>query len=113
MVLGNSDLRLRDKAFGTARIVLRSEPHAVVVRQEAVQSTAGSQFVFVRDKDYLKAGRPKVFHVRQVRTGARDEEYVELLAGVLPGEVVATSGSAALLAQLLRSSLGAGCGCGK
>jgi membrane fusion protein, heavy metal efflux system len=113
VVLNNPDMRLRDKAFGTARIVLRSEPHAVVVRNEAVQSTAGSQFVFVRDTDYLKAGQPKVFHVRQVRTGARDKEYVELLAGVLPGEVVATSGSAALLAQLLRSSLGAGCGCGK
>jgi membrane fusion protein, heavy metal efflux system len=113
VALGNSDLQLRDKTFGTARIVLRSEPHAVVVRREAVQTTAGSQFVFVRDKDYLKAGRPKLFHVRQVRTGAHDEEYVELLAGVLPGEVVATSGSAALLSQLLRSSLGAGCGCGK
>jgi cobalt-zinc-cadmium efflux system membrane fusion protein len=92
---------------------LRSEPHAVVVKREAVQSTAGSQFVFVRDKDYQKADHPKVFHVRQVRTGARDDEFVELLAGVLPGEVVATSGSPALLAQLLRSSLGDGCGCGK
>ena len=47
---------LRDKSFGTARIILRSEPHAVVVRREAVQSTDGSQFVFVRDKDYLKRG---------------------------------------------------------
>jgi cobalt-zinc-cadmium efflux system membrane fusion protein len=36
---------------------------------------------------------------------------VELLAGVLPGEVVATEGSNVLLAQLLRASLGAGCGC--
>ena len=110
VALGNSDLRLRDKSFGTAKILLRSEPHAVVVKREAVQSTAGSQFVFVRDKDYAKADHPKVFHVRQVRTGASDEEYVELLAGVLPGEVVATSGSPALLAQLLRSSLGEGCG---
>jgi len=49
--------------------------------------------------------------MRQVRIGARDDRYVELLAGVLPGEVVATKGSPALLAQLLRSSLGAGCGC--
>lgn len=113
VVLGNSDLRLRDKSFGTARILLRSEPHAIVVKRDAVQSTAGSQFVFVRDKDYLKADHPKVFHVRQVRTGASDDEYVELLAGVLPGEIVATSGSPALLAQLLRSSLGEGCGCGK
>jgi cobalt-zinc-cadmium efflux system membrane fusion protein len=113
VVLGNSDLRLRDKSFGTARILLRSEPHAIVVKREALQSTAGSQFVFVRDKDYLKADHPKVFHVRQVRTGASDDEYVELLAGVLPGEIVAISGSPALLAQLLRSSLGEGCGCGK
>jgi membrane fusion protein, heavy metal efflux system len=113
VVLGNSDLRLRDKSFGTARILLRSEPRAIVVKRDAVQSTAGSQFVFVRDKDYSKAGHPKVFHVRQVRTGASDDEYVELLAGVLPGETVATSGSPALLAQLLRSSLGEGCGCGK
>ena len=74
-------LRLRDKSFGTARILLRSEPHAIVVRRDAVQSTAGSQFVFVRDKDYLKADHPKVFHVRQVRIGASDDEYVELLAG--------------------------------
>jgi membrane fusion protein, heavy metal efflux system len=112
VVLGNSDLRLRDKSFGTARILLRSEPHAIVVRRDAVQSTAGSQFIFVRDKDYLKPDHPKYFHVRQVRIGARDDEYVELLAGVLPGETVATTGSAALLAQLLRASLGEGCGCG-
>lgn len=113
VVIGNSDLRLRDKSFGTARIILRSQPRAVVVPRGAVQATAGSQFVFVRDKTYLQAGKPKIFHVRQVRTGASDEEYVELLAGVLPGEMVATSGSAALLSQLLRSSLGEGCGCGK
>ena len=94
------------------RILLRSEPHAIVVRRDAVQATAGSQFVFVRDQDYLKPDHPKYFHVRQVRTGARDDEYVELLAGVLPGETVATTGSAALLAQLLRTSLGEGCGCG-
>ena len=62
-------LRLRDKSFGTAGSFSGSEPHAVVVRREAVQSTDGSQFVFVRDKDYLSAGRPKVFYVRQVRTG--------------------------------------------
>jgi cobalt-zinc-cadmium efflux system membrane fusion protein len=113
VVLSDADGRLRDKTFGTARIVLRVEPHAVVVRREAVQSTSDSQFVFVRDKDYSKSEAPKVFHVRQVRIGARDDKYVELLAGVLPGEVVATEGSAVLLAQLLRSSLGAGCGCGK
>ena len=107
----NRDGRLRDQMFGTGRIVLRSEPHAIVVPRESLQSTTDAQFVFVRDRDYLKEGSFKLFHVRQVRTGAHDDQYVELLAGVLPGEVVATSGSAVLMGQLLRSNLGAGCGC--
>jgi cobalt-zinc-cadmium efflux system membrane fusion protein len=109
--LDNADAAPRDGTFGTARIVLRSEPRAIVVPREAVQSTNDARFVFVRDRDFLKDGHPKVFHVRQVRIGASDEKFVELLAGVLPGEVVATKGSPVLLAQLLRSNLGAGCGC--
>ncbi len=103
--------KLRDHTFGTAQIVLREEPDAIVVPSEAVQSTADAHFVFVRDKNYFDEAVPKVFHVRQVRMGARDGQRVELLAGVLPGEVVATKGSSVILAQLLRSSLGAGCGC--
>ena len=109
--IDNSAGTLRDKTFGTGRIVLRDEPKAITVPREAVQSTNDAQFVFVRDRDFLKDGGPKVFHVRQVRIGARDDRYVELLAGVLPGEVIATKGSPVLLAQLLRSNLGAGCGC--
>ena len=77
----------------------------------SVQSTGDAHFVFVRDKNYLQPDAPKVFHARQVRIGAKDEGYVELLAGVLPGEVVATAGSSVLLSQLLKSNLGAGCGC--
>jgi cobalt-zinc-cadmium efflux system membrane fusion protein len=109
--VSNPDGALKDQTFGTGRIILRSEPHAIAVPAAAVQSTADAQFVFVRDRDYLKPGAPKVFHVRQVRTGARDGDYVELLAGVLPGEVVATVGSPAVLAHLLRGDLGAACGC--
>jgi cobalt-zinc-cadmium efflux system membrane fusion protein len=109
--LSNPDGTLRDRTFGTGRIILREEPNAIVVPREAVQSTNDAQFVFVRDRNYFQDDSPKVFHVRQIRTGARDDRYVELLAGVLPGEVVVTKGSGALLAQLLRSSFGAGCGC--
>jgi membrane fusion protein, heavy metal efflux system len=109
--LENSDGRLKDRSFGTGQILLRTEPHAIAVPRTALQSVADAQFVFVRDRNYLTPGAPKVFHTRQVRTGARDDEYVELLAGVLPGEVVATVGSPALLAHLLRGDLGAACGC--
>lgn len=111
VAVSNADGKLRDRTFGTGRIVLREEPNAVVVPREALQSTQDAHFVFVRDKNYFHDDAPKFFHVRQVRMGARDDQYVELLAGVLPGEVVATQGSNVLLSQLLRSNLGAGCGC--
>lgn len=111
VAIANEDGSLRDKTFGTGRIVLREEQNAITVPRESVQSTSDASFVFVRDKNYFDEQSPKFFHVRQVRLGAGDGQYVELLAGVLPGEVIATKGSNVLLAQLLRSSLGAGCGC--
>ncbi len=111
VVIANEDGALQDKTFGAGRIVLREEPNAIVVPRDAVQSTPDASFVFVRDKNYFDEGSPKFFHVRQVRLGARDGQYIELLAGVLPGEVIASKGSNVLLAQLLRSNLGAGCGC--
>jgi len=111
VLLDNADGRLKDNTFGTGDILLRAEPNAVVVPRAAVQSTSDAKFVFVRDRDYFKPGSPKVFYPRQVRVGARDGQFVELLAGVLPGEVVATEGSAVILSQLQRSNLGAGCGC--
>ena len=101
----------RDNTFGTGQIILREEPRAIVVPRQAVQSIPDASFVFVRDKNFFNETSPKFFHVRQVRLGASDESYVELLAGVLPGEVIASKGSNVLLAQLLRSNLGAGCGC--
>ena len=109
VIVDNPTGSLRDKTFGAGRIVLREEPKAVTVPREAVQTTSDASFVFVRDHNYLKDDAPKVFHVRQVRVGAKDDNYVEILAGVLPGEVIATKGSNVLLSQLLRSNLGAGC----
>jgi cobalt-zinc-cadmium efflux system membrane fusion protein len=64
--------------------------------------------VFVRDKNFLHEGAPKVFHVRKVRPGARDDKYTEIIAGVLPGEVVATKGSGTLRGELLKNNLGEG-----
>lgn len=109
--IDNSDGRLLGKTFGVCRIILREEPHAVVVPREAVQSTQDAHYVFVRDKNYFDENSPKFFHVRQVRLGAENNGFVELLAGALPGEVVAVKGSNVLLAHLLRGNLGAGCGC--
>jgi cobalt-zinc-cadmium efflux system membrane fusion protein len=105
----NKDGRLRDKTFGIGDVILREEKKAIVVPQEAIQSTADSQYIFIRDKNYFKPEAPKIFHVRQVRLGAKSGRNIEILAGALPGEVVVTKGSNVMLSHLLRSNLGEGC----
>lgn len=111
--LPNADGRLRANTFGTGRIVLREEPKAIVVPTEAVHWDGTCSTVFVRDKDFFKKDSPltKVFHVRTVRTGVKDGANTEIIAGLLPGEVIASKNSVILEAQLLKANLGAGCGC--
>ncbi len=109
--ISNDDGRWRDRTFGTGEIVLRHEPKAITVPLAAVQENGDSTYVFVRDKNFDKDDSPKFFHVRQVRVGARNANHIELLAGVLTGEMVASEGSSVLMSQLLRGNLGAGCAC--
>lgn len=112
-VLDNADGRLRANTFGSGRVILRDEKEAVVVPAGAVHWEGCCHVVFVRDKSYLADGSPKVFHVRTVRVGARTDKQTEIIAGVLPGEVVAVRGSAAMRAELLKNNLGEGCDCCK
>jgi cobalt-zinc-cadmium efflux system membrane fusion protein len=102
----NADTRAN--TFGTAHIILREEPNAMVVPRECVQWDGCCNVVFVRDKNYRKPDAPKVIYARKVRPGASDAKFVELIAGVLPGEVVVSKGSDVLRAQMLKNNLGAG-----
>ncbi len=109
--LPNVTYGLRANVFGTGRIVLREEPKAVVVPNEAVHWDGCCNVVFVRDKNFLQEGAPKYFHIRKVRLGCKDENNTEIIVGLLPGEVIACKNSVVLEAQLLKSNLGAGCAC--
>ncbi|MFL5245300.1 MAG: efflux RND transporter periplasmic adaptor subunit [Gemmataceae bacterium] len=106
--LANSEGRLRANSFGQGQIILRKESNALVVPNEAIHWEGDCTVVFVRDKNYLSEAAPKVFHVRQVRIGAKDRENTEVIAGILVGEVVATKGSGTLRAELLKNNLGEG-----
>jgi cobalt-zinc-cadmium efflux system membrane fusion protein len=106
--LANEQGKLRASTFGHGRILLREEKNAVVVPKDAVQWEGCCHVVFVRDKDYLKPGAPKVFHVRKVVPGATDAENMEIIVGLLPGEFVATKGSGVLRSELLKNDLGDG-----
>jgi cobalt-zinc-cadmium efflux system membrane fusion protein len=106
--LDNAAGRLKANTFGAGRVILREEKQALVVPNGAVQWEGDCFVVFVRDKDFLKDGSPKVFHTRTVRIGAANAQNTEIIAGVLPGELVAVKGSAVLRAELLRGNLGEG-----
>jgi cobalt-zinc-cadmium efflux system membrane fusion protein len=108
--LPNADGRLRANTFGTGRIVLRDEPKSIVVPSEALHWDGTCHVVFVRDKNFFQPDAPKFFHVRAVRPGVKNGEFTEIIAGVLPGEIIASKNSEVLEAQLLKGNLGAGCG---
>ncbi len=106
--LANPEGRLRASSFGMGQVVLREEKNAIVVPNEAVHWEGDCFAVFVRDKHFLEKDAPKVFHVRKVRIGVKDAQNTEIIAGVLPGELVATKGSGTLRAELLKNNLGEG-----
>jgi len=98
--------------FGTAHVVLRVEPDAIVVPSSAVHWEGDCNVVFVRDRNFDRPGSPKVFHVRSVRPGAQDVAakgaVTEVVAGLAPGEWVATANSGVFRTELLKNNLGAG-----
>ena len=110
--LENEDGSLRNESFGLGQIVLRDEPDAIMVPDSSIQWDGENTLVFVRDKRFFEKDRPKFFVARSVRVGVKQDGFTEIIAGVLPGEVVASSGSDVLRAQLLKNNLGAGCTCG-
>ena len=105
--LNNEDRHLRNEVFGAGEIVLREEEDAILVPSSAVHWEGCCFVVFVRDKNWFK-GRYKVIHTRSIRPGIAVGDKTEVIAGLLPGEVVVTQGSGVLSAELLKGNLGAG-----
>lgn len=100
--LDNSNGKLLASTFGRAQVTIRESPSAVAVPNAALQWEGCCHIVFVRLTD-------DIFQTRKVQLGARDSQYTEVVAGLLPGEVVATAGSHVLKSEILKSNLGAGC----
>ncbi len=93
----NVDGKLRPNAFGTGRILVRENPHALVVPAEALQSEGDAYFVFVRVSE-------RAFDVRPVQPGLRDGGHVEV-TGVQAGDEVVTAGSFVLKSELLKERI--------
>ena len=78
-------LRLKAGGFATAEIVVRSEPHAVVVPRGAVIAREDKNVVYVVDSE-------NTAHQRDVVTGVEQGDNVEIVSGLKAGEKIARLG---------------------
>ena len=86
--VANPDLKLLPNMRATLNIVTAEADSVVAVPLSAVLGEAGNFFVFVQsDKDPLSFVRTSVV------VGQRDDRYVEIVEGVLPGSNVVTIGN--------------------
>jgi cobalt-zinc-cadmium efflux system membrane fusion protein len=104
----NRDGSLVVRSFGCGQVVLRDDPNAILVPNDALQSDGSCDVVFVKDKNSRTPEDLQIYHVRQVRIGGRSANQTEIVAGLLPGEVVVTKGSGVFKGELLKSKIGAG-----
>jgi cobalt-zinc-cadmium efflux system membrane fusion protein len=95
-VVGNAEQRLRPGLFMTGKLVLSAKQVAVVVKPTAIQTLENRTVVFVRNGDK--------FEPRDVELGERDPESIEVLFGVLEGDVYAAKNSFVIKAELAKGT---------
>jgi RND family efflux transporter MFP subunit len=84
VVVSNTDLRLKPGMYATIRIAGTARPSVLTVPRSAVLSTGERSIVFVRESNGQLAPR-------EVALGASNDDRIEILRGVSPGETVVAS----------------------
>jgi cobalt-zinc-cadmium efflux system membrane fusion protein len=100
--VANPGLRLVAHTFGKATIAIRATEKAVAVPNEAIQWEGCCHVIFVRLTD-------DIFQPRKVKLGVKHNGFTEILIGLVPGEIVATTGSHIMKSELFKGNLGTGC----
>ena len=88
----NADMAWRPGSYVTAKVTTAEEKVDLRLPKTALQTVAGEQVVFVRT--------PDGFEKREVALGKADDEFVEVVFGLDPGEEVAVENSFVLKAEL-------------
>ncbi len=94
----NEQLLLRPGSFVTLNIATDKSGEGIVVPQSALQSVEGKTVVFVQGEHG--------FSMREVQKGQDSGDLVEILFGLKSGEVIATTNSFVLKAELGKSEAG-------
>jgi RND family efflux transporter MFP subunit len=104
VALGNSTGELRPGTFITASVQVEKRDAGVVVAKSILQDVDDKTCVFVQDEHG--------FEPRAVTVGLSNGEYVEIVAGLKPGEKVVTKNSFRLKAELKKDAGGGHAGHG-
>jgi len=100
IVLDNRNGAWRPGMFITARIAVDAYELPLVVPRSALQNFEGRQVVFVRT--------PEGFKPQPVQLGRANDELVEVVAGLVPGQEYVRKGAFTLKAQLSKETFGDG-----
>lgn len=92
LVLPNPEGEWRPGLYVDGRVTLSSEEVPLAVAEEAVQELDGREVIFVEEDG--------AFEAREVRLGARDGEWAELVSGAEPGDAYCAGNSYVLKAEL-------------
>ncbi|MBX9701446.1 MAG: efflux RND transporter periplasmic adaptor subunit, partial [Acetobacteraceae bacterium] len=95
-VLNNNDMRLRPGLFVTGKLLLSERPVDLAAKLSALQTLENRTVVFVRNGTKFEA--------RDVELGERDTENVEVLFGLIDGDVYAAKNSFVIKAELAKGS---------
>ena len=91
-----NDGRLRPGLFVTGRVLLSVKPVDIAISAAALQTHEGKSVVFVRQGEKFEA--------REVELGNRDGERIEVLFGLLAGDVYAGRNSFVVKAEIGKGS---------
>lgn len=86
--LKNRELLMRPGMRSELRIAAAVRPGVTAVPREAVQGSGTQRFVFIKDYEI-----PHAFLRVPVVTGQRNDRFVEIVRGLMPGDEVVTTGA--------------------
>ena len=88
---------LKPGMFARVRVLLEARADAVLVPEEALVPQGAKQFVVKAVPDPKGEAKGPVSRRTEVQTGVRSNGKVEILSGVVAGDVVVTAGQARLM----------------
>lgn len=94
----NSGRMLKPGMFVRVTLPAAAEQNSLQIPLSAIQSHEGRSFVFVHDGE-------GAFSIRDVQLGRRNDDWVEVTAGVESGEMVVSEGGFALKSRMLAGLL--------